>query len=53
MFSFLQSYPMTSIPFIEQGEIIYQATSGMLQKESDNYDYPKLLVAALKHKNKK
>jgi hypothetical protein len=38
---------------IEQGEIIYQATSEMLQKESDNYDYPKLLVAALKHKNKK
>ena len=38
---------------IEQGEIIYQTTTETLQKESNNDDYPKLLVAAIKHKNNK
>lgn len=38
---------------IEQGKNIYETTSEMLQKESDDYDYPELLVAALKHTKQK
>lgn len=37
---------------IEQGQILYQTTKEELIKEPDEYDYPKLLVAALKNSKK-
>ena len=38
---------------IEEGKIIYQTTAEELKNESDDYDYPKLLVAAIKNSRKK
>lgn len=38
---------------VEKGNIIYQATAEELNKASDDYDYPKLLVAAIKHSKNK